>query len=177
MFNKEYSFIGIHADKVKKLTAQFDKESTARLFSRNIDVYMIAPLIGFLYGRKADIDKSHSDTTKIFPEQLIKESLNLKYNYQLIMLLDKKNEASFDNRLNKAFRYHGNVDNESDEQLFEKYVRGGVDILYEKLIEGEYSTEDYYMRNLYDFLKEFHERYNETVSNDNIVELCAQARG
>lgn len=175
MFSKEYSFTGIHADKVRKLTAQFDKESAARLFSRNIDVYIIAPLIGFLYGRKADIDKSNNDTTKIFPEQLIKESSNLKYNYQLIMLLDENNEASFDNRLDKAFRYYGSVDNVSDRQLFEKYVRGGVDILYEKLIEKANSTEDY-LRNLYDFLEEFHERYNEAVSNDIIMELCVLAR-
>ena len=175
MFNKEYSFTGIHADKVKKLTAQFDKDSTAKLFSRNIDVYIIAPLIGFLYGRKEDIDKSHSDTTKIFPEQLIKEASNLKYNYQLIMLLDEKNEASFDERLDKAFRHYGRVNNESDKQLFEKYVRGGVDVLYEKLIEEANSTEDY-IRNLYDFIEEFHERYNEAVSSDIIMELCALAR-
>lgn len=175
MFNKEYSFTGIHAGKVKKLTAQFNKESTAKMFSRNIDVYIIAPLIGFLYGRKADSDKSSSDTTKIFPEQLIKESSNLKYNYQLIMLLDEKNEASFENRLDKAFRYYGSDDNVSDKQLFEKYVRGGVDVLYEKLIEEANSTEDY-LRNLYDFLEEFHERYNEAVSNDIIMELCVLAK-
>ena len=54
MFDKEYSFKGIHAEKVSKLTAKFDE--TTSLFERNFDVYMMAPVVGFLYGRKADLD-------------------------------------------------------------------------------------------------------------------------
>ncbi len=177
LFEKEYSFRGSYATKVNKLTAQFDNNNSARLFNRNIDVYMIAPLIGFLYGRKTEQDKSGEDTTKIFPEQLIKEQASLKYNYQLIMLLDEKNEPSLDERLNKAFRHYGNNSDESlaNEQLYERYVLGGVDVLYEKLIEGSSSSEDYIMK-LYDFLEEFNERYNERVSNDRILDLCTLAR-
>lgn len=177
MFDKEYSFRGSHAEKVIKLTAQFDNNNSMRLFARNIDVYIIAPLVGFLYGRKANIDRSSNETTKIFPEQLAKEQTILKYNYQLIMLLDKQNEPSFDERLNKAFRYYGNGSPQTlaDEQLYEQYVLGGVDVLYEKLIE--YATvPDDYIRNLYDFLEEFHGRYNETALNDSILELCRLAR-
>lgn len=177
LFEKEYSFRGIHAEKVNKLTAQFDSNGTAKLFTRNIDVYIIAPLIGFLYGRKVEIDKSNNETTKIFPEQLSKEQTNLKYNYQLIMLLDKKNDTSFDERLNKAFRYYGNDSEQTlnDENLFEQYVRGGVDVLYEKLIERAIKAEDY-IKNLYDFMEEFSERYNAAVTSDSIFELCRLAR-
>ena len=60
MFDKEYSFKGIHAEKVSKLTAKFDE--TTSLFERNFDVYMMAPIVGFLYGRKADLDKNSSET-------------------------------------------------------------------------------------------------------------------
>ncbi len=175
MFDKEYSFRGSHAEKVVKLTAQFDSNSKARLFARNIDVYIIAPLIGFLYGCKADVNKTNSETTKIFPQQLSNELTNLKYNYQLIMLLDKKNEASFDERLNKAFRYYGSDQTKDDEIIFDQYVLGGVDVLYEKLIENATVSEDY-VKNLYDFMDEFNERYNEAVSSDSIVELCKLAR-
>ncbi|MCL6442965.1 MAG: hypothetical protein K6T83_05845 [Alicyclobacillus sp.] len=177
LFEREYSFRGSHAEKVIKLTAQFDKHSSARLFHRNIDVYIVAPLIGFLYGRKSEQDRSGSETTKIFPEQLYKEQATLKYNYQLIMLLDEKNEPSFDERLNKAFRYYGNESEKTlaDEELYEQYVLGGVDVLYEKLIEGSTTPEDYITR-LYDFLEEFNERFNDTVSNDRILDLCALAR-
>ena len=86
MFDKEYSFKGSHAEKVSKLTAKFDE--TTSLFERNFDVYMMAPIVGFLYGRKADLDKNSNETTKIFPDILMREKDNLMFNYRLIMLLD-----------------------------------------------------------------------------------------
>jgi len=172
MFDKEYSFRGIHAERVIKLTAKFDRDN--QLFARNLDVYMVAPIIGFLYGRKADLDKG-TETTKIFPDILIREQPNLKFNYRLIMLLDKENEPNFDERMNKAFRYYSSEKAQCDEQLYEQYVRGGVDVLYEKLIETA-STSDDYLKNLYDFLEEFDERYNQAISTDSILDLCRLAR-
>ena len=172
LFDKEYSFRGKHADKVIKLTAKFDRDN--QLFARNLDVYMVAPIIGFLYGRKADLDKG-TETTKIFPDILIREKPNLKFNYMLIMLLDKENEQNFDERVNKAFRYYGSEKAKSDEQLYEQYVRGGVDVLFEKLIETARNNDDY-LKNLYDFLEEFEERYNQAISTDSILDLCRLAR-
>lgn len=172
MFNKEYSFRGIHAEKVIKLTAKFDNDN--QIFARNFDVYMVAPIIGFLYGRKADLDKG-TETTKIFPDILMREQPNLKFNYRLIMLIDKENEPNFDERVNKAFRYYGSEKAKNDEKLYEQYVRGGVDVLYEKLIETARSRNDY-LKNLYDFMEEFDERYNQAVSTDSILDLCRLAR-
>lgn len=173
MFDKEYSFIGSHAEKVIKLTADFDK-SRNKLFARNFDVYLTAPIVGFLYGRKADLDKG-SENTKIFPDILMREQSNLKFQYRLIMLLDKENEANFDERVNKAFRYYGSDKAQTDEQLYEQYVRGGVDVLYEKLLSNVTSPDDY-LKNLYDFLEEFEDRYNHAVSTESILDLCQLAR-
>lgn len=172
MFDKEYSFRGKHAEKVIKLTSKFDENS--QLFARNFDVYMIAPIIGFLYGRKSVLDKN-GETTKIFPEILIREQPNLKFNYRLIMLLDKENERNFEERVNKAFRYYGSEKAINDEELYELYVRGGIDVLYEKLIETANNSEDY-LKNLYDFMEEIEERYNNTVTTDSILDLCRLAR-
>lgn len=88
MFDKEYSFRGKHAEYVVKLTAEYD-DKHHKLFNTNYDVYAIAPIIGFLYQRKAELDKT-GDATKIFPDKLIKEQQNLLFNYRLIMLLDRK---------------------------------------------------------------------------------------
>jgi len=173
MFNKEYSFKGTHAEKVNKLTSEFDKNKN-KLFTRNFDVYMVAPIIGFLYGCKSDLDKG-TETTKIFTEILVREEQNLKFNYRLIMLLDKENEPEFDERVNKAFRYYGSEEAKGDEQLYECYVRGGVDVLYEKLIETANNPDDY-LKNLYDFMEEFDERYNQSISAENILDLCQLAR-
>lgn len=175
MFDKEYSFKGSHANKVIKLTAQFDSNSSSKLFSRNIDVYIIAPLIGFLYGRRSLVDKSTTDTTKIFPQQLANEQTNIKYNYQLIMLLDKKNEPVVDERINKSFRYYGSKQTANDLKIYDEYVLGGVDVLYEKLIENSTGTDEY-IRSLYEFMEDFNERYNEAVTNDSILELCKLAQ-
>ena len=96
MFDKEYSFRGKHAEYVVKLTAEYD-DKHHKLFNTNYDVYAIAPIIGFLYQRKAELDKT-GDATKIFPDKLIKEQQNLVFNYRLIMLLDEKNEPDFNER-------------------------------------------------------------------------------
>ncbi|NMI07771.1 hypothetical protein HF638_27625 [Paenibacillus sp. SZ31] len=177
LFQKEYSFRGSHADKVNKLTSQFDDNGISKIFNRNIDVYILAPLIGFLYGRTANLDKSGSNTTKIFPEQLIKDDSILKYNYRLLMLLDEKNEQDFEKRVDKAFRNYGDESEETlaDEQSYNQYVLGGVEVLYEKLIEGATTPEDY-MTKLYDFMEQFNERYNETITDEKILDLCALAR-
>lgn len=173
MFDKEYSFKGGHAEKVIKLTAQFGAEPNIKLFQRNLDVYLVAPLVGFLYGRKAEmqtgIDRVINHT------QLIYEKTNLVYNYRLIMLLDTKNEPNSDERVNKAFRYFGSDKAATDEALYEEYVRGGIDVLNEKLIETANTTDDY-IKNLYDFLEEFDERYNQAVSTEEIIDLCKLAR-
>ena len=54
--------------------------------------------------------------------------------YRLIMLLDKEHEADFNERINKAFRYYDSEKAVVDEELFESYVRGGVDVLYENCL-------------------------------------------
>ena len=173
MFGKEYSFRGSHATKVNELTAEFDRDRN-KLFKRNLDVYIMASIVGFLYGRKADLERS-GETTKIFPEQLIGEQSVLQFNYRLIMLLDKSHEPDFEERVNKAFRHYGSDRAKQDEVLFEQYVRGGVDILHEKLVRGARSEEDY-LKNLYEFVEELHERYNHNISTDEILDLCRLAR-
>lgn len=173
MFDKEYSFRGKHCEYVIRLTAEYDTKKH-KLFATNYDVYAIAPIIGFLYGRKSELDKS-GDATKIFPDKLMKEQQNLLFNYRLIMLLEEKNEPDFEERINRAFRYYGTDKAKLDEELYESYVRGGVEVLYEKLIETAKNENDY-LENLYDFMEAFDERYNESISSENIIDLCQLAR-
>ena len=171
MFDKEYSFKGTHAERVIKLTAKFDDKN--QLFNRNLDVYIMAPIVGFLYQRKSEANTG--ETTKIFTQQLTGAQDDLLFNYRLIMLLDKNNEQNMDERVNKAFRQYGSEKAKNDEELYEKYVRGGVDQLYEKLIEPSKKPEDY-LKNLYDFMDEMDERYNQEIIADRIKELCALAK-
>ena len=168
MFDKQYRFSGSHAEKVNELTAVFDEESKAKLFERNLDVYINAPLIGFLYGRKG-IKNSDGNVSfqNIFPEQMIHASDQLKFILRLILLLDKEYEPDEAKRIDKAFRFFGK---EEDLALFDQYVLGGVEVLYEKLIEGANGPDEYIAR-LYDFVEEFNDRFNSGISNEDIVNL------
>ena len=73
--------------------------------------------------------------------------------------------------VSERFKHMG--ENPDDEARFDSYVRGGVDVLYEKLIEGASSPDDYVSR-LYDFVEEFQERFNEDIASDEILKLCSK---
>ena len=140
-------------------------------------MYTNAPLIGFLYGRTADVDDTKNPETNqvysqnVMGDRVIYSQEELQFNFRLIMLLDKNYEPDEEKRINKAFRHMGEDPN--DEARFDSYVRGGIDVLYEKLIEGANSPEDYVNR-LYDFIEEFNEKFNEDISDEEFLKLCTQ---
>ena len=72
MFDKQYRFRGIHAVRVDALTSVFDDTSKAKLFERNVDVYTNAPLVGFLYGRRADVDDTKNpETNQVYNQNVM----------------------------------------------------------------------------------------------------------
>lgn len=158
-FRREKILYGKHAEYTKKLK---DEE----IFVRNVDVYKVAPLIGFLYNKKVEEDKvknssSKLEETKIFTDQIVKESKYLKINFQLIILLDKEYEKDEEKRMEKAFR--NLADNQGDIELFESYVRGGIEILYKKCISDSTQKDDF-MYNIKEFIEEIKETYTEEYS-------------
>ena len=170
MFTTEYSFRGVYADKVKELTTlKFDKENT--LFNRNMDVYLLAPIIGFLYQKRSPIDKS-TNTTKIFAETLVQYQKEMEFAYRLVMLLDAEYEPDAQKRIDKAFKEYINPAQE-DLARIDEYVRGGVDILYEKLVQQSSMPEDY-LRNLYQFVEDCENRYGQ--NSQEILDLCRLAQ-
>ena len=177
MFDKQYRFRGRHAYRVDALTSVFDGVSKAKLFDRNVDVYANAPLVGFLYGRAAELDDAKNPETNqvysqnVMGDRVIYSQEELLFNFRLIMLLDKAYEPDEDTRINKAFRHMGEDPN--DEARFDSYVCGGIDVLYEKLIEGATSPDDYVNR-LYDFVEEFNEKFNEDISDEELLKLSTQ---
>ena len=72
-------------------------------------------------------------------------------------------------RLDKAFRRFGT--DGVDLQWFDAYVLGGVDVLYEKLVDGSTDPVEYVNR-MYDFIEEFNERFNEGITSKDILDLC-----
>lgn len=171
IFNGDYQFKGSHAEKVNRLTAAFNKMNNA-LFRRNLDVYILAPIVGFLYNRIAAVESSGKPANILY-DAMSKELDTLWFNYRLLMLLDAKHEPDFEKRVDKAFRSYGKEQAHDDEERYESFVRGGVDVLYEKLIEPSNVEEDF-LKNLFDFFEEFEDRYGQ--NSDEIVDLCRLAR-
>ena len=175
MFDKQYRFKGRHALRVDQLTGAFDEISKAKLIDRNVDVYANAPLIGFLYGRTADLDDTKNLETgqvynqNVMGDRVIYSSEELQFNFRLIMLLDANYEPDVEKRIDKAFKHMGK--DPADEERFDSYVRGGVDVLYEKLIEGATDPNDFIIR-LYEFIEEFYDRFNSEIEPDVILKLC-----
>ena len=175
MFDKQYRFTGSHAKMVNDLTAVIEPEKNTKLFDRNLDVYLNAPLVGFLYKRKGVKNSDNSISSQsIFADQMFANAERMKYIFRIILILDKDYEPELDKRLDKAFRHFG--DNAEDLELYDQYVLGGVEVLYEKLIEGSIRPLDYVMK-LYDFIEEFNERFNENINNKDVLKLCINNSG
>lgn len=156
IFIKNYYFYGKHGKQIEELKNE-------KLFKRLIDVYLVAPIIGFIYERTSVRDKS-DESKNILTETLIKEVEKIKYNYQLIMLLDEEYEPDFNKRVDKAFKYIGNEKSLEDFERFNSYVRGGIEILYENIIEKS-PTKDDYIKNYYEFMEEFQAVYNKEIKD------------
>ena len=127
----------------------------------------------YLY-KRISYDTKNPETGQVYNQNVMGDRViysqeELMYNFRLIMLLDKQYEPDEEKRIDKAFRHMG--EDPKDEERFDSYVRGGVDVLYEKLIEGATDPEEYINR-LYDFVEEFQDRFNSEVSNDDILQLC-----
>ena len=154
MFERDYTFRGKHANIVTQLTTEIDSETKFKLFERNIDVLILAPIVGFLYGRKANRDDSGNNpdnVKKINFDQMSRESSTLNYNYQLIMLLEDKDNLDIETRLNRAFRYSkDDPKKEECSKIFEQYVLGGIEVLEEKLLNNAL-TVDEYINNIYNY--------------------------
>lgn len=167
MFDKEYVFRGKHAEMVKKLTARLDDSSGRALFKTNYDVYAAAPIVGFIYNKKAEPDRGNadSDVTKIFRDKMMDEKEQLIFNYRLIMMLSLKNKKTLEERTEIAFK----LDDDDEarrpyDELYDSYVRGGVEVIYDKIFTEQEGTDDI-IKNMYNFFEEIHARYYHTVSD------------
>ena len=124
-------------------------------FSTNFDVYRIAPVIGYIYNRQAEVDKG--DDTKIFSEKIRNNRDELLFNYRVFMMLLNVNKSD-EEKIDIAFK----MDDKDEERkaydvLFNSYVLGGVEELYEQIFNNADSIEDYIM-NLNEFLRDLRVR-------------------
>lgn len=140
-FTKEFEFKGKHASMCQELWAKNDPEHS--YFRRLLDIYIIAPIIGFRSQRKASEDLSGTSNVSIFGDTLRGAKSELDFILQMILMLERADEFTPKECADIAFR--GAQTEEQFKEyntLFNDYARGGVEILYEELVMHSPDIED-----------------------------------
>lgn len=160
MFDKDFQIKGRHATYWKALSKApsnaRDVSKNFKVFENYIHVYMLAPIIGIVYGHRGKSDTTdNKDTAGVLAEILIKNQSKLKYIYRLIMLLDDSEGLTKEEKLNRAFYEDDNEEStKAGLAVFHSYFLGGLEILYENFVERCITDEDYIQR-MYEFVEEF----------------------
>lgn len=142
-FKREFQFTGKHARMAGELWIMNDSKNS--YFRRLIDLYILAPIIGFRLNRKAEADHSEADVKSVFPEQILKERDKLEFIMQMILMLEYTDTLDYKSCVNLAFREPETVEEfQKYYKLFHDYVRGGVEELYERLIVRKPELEEEY---------------------------------
>lgn len=152
MFSDDYDLTGRHASIVKFFV------NDAKMFSYYIDVYKCAAIFGLLYDRHADKDTTIKDRANILASAFNNHRSDCVFLYRLTMLLERSTNATTEERVDRAFR--DDADEEHPEklkanmELFNSYVRGGLEVMQEQFLDGCNSEEDY-MRRTYEKFMDF----------------------
>lgn len=175
MYERNILIKGKHATYMKELVANIDTNIGQGIFKRNLDVYLMAPIVGMLYGRLADQDNSSADSTSIHTEQLLGESEELEANYRTIMLLHDQTQEDIEKRIERAFKYDRNEEKRKmGDDIFERYMLGGIEVLHEKLLDNAKDMDDIVMK-LFEFINDFDQRYLEKIAFDELERLCQKS--
>lgn len=153
MFENDYALTGKHATYVKYLV------NDAKLYKRYIDVYMNGAVFGLLHNRTAPVDKDSSDRARIYADAFANCRMECVFLYRLVMLLEKSSELESPERIDRAFRDDANEDDpeklKQNLELFNSYVRGGIEEIYEEFIDGHGTTPEEYLDRAMEVMEQF----------------------
>lgn len=154
MFSSDIYVRGKYASLLKFLSEKTEKndksEKVAGVFKRDIDVYLTAAVIGLNFGLRREAD-NNSDKAKIHVDTVLKEQNNLMFIFRIAMLVDNSTGLNADEKINRAFK---SPDTPENIELFNSYVRGGIEWLYEQFTEGT-TTKDDYLAKIYEIVNSF----------------------
>ena len=151
-FSKPIRFRGTHAAYVQYLCTERGKprEGGVNIYSRVMDAYMAAVIVGLKYGKTANHNEEVVFASEIFKntkenqnkkltssdigaETVHAEQTTLNYLYRLVMLCEKERGLSDEEKISNAFKSEGNQKKIDDNiEMMNRYARGGVELLYER---------------------------------------------
>lgn len=179
MFDNDYTISGKHAKYLKflaKKNSESENSAGAKIFERYIDVYLNAAIFGLIYAQKSKKDaesEDRSNSANILASAFIREHENCIFLYRLVMLLDESCGLSLEQKINRAFLCEGSDEQNKEVQknleLFNDYVRGGIEIMYEKFTEDCHNPEDY-LNKTYEVITSFQLEMT-GISDEKISEM------
>lgn len=145
IFQGQIKIIGKHADIMQKyckekgsnqdisfrITNNDGESKVFYLFETRINIYMCAGMLGIIYNRKSDVDKSTSTSSSVMTDMIGKQMENLLIMYRY-MVLGRTTDSPND-KIKRAFSLN-KTDEEEQKELkeLEDYVRGGLEIIDER---------------------------------------------
>lgn len=158
MFDKEFEFKGKHAGYVRFLKDEIG------LFKTYREAYTISAVVGFLNANRSSKDfTEEARPASVLPGEMVQKRTELTLIYRIMMLLDEADNFTIDDYKNRAFRDDADIEDHPENfknnmELFNSYVLGGLEIIYEKfqLCNDKNST----VNTLYDYLMDFFEDNN-----------------
>lgn len=181
MFNNDFKITGKHANYWKDLcelagnVPDRDQHANFKIFKAYIDAYITCPIIGFHYNRKGKIDNSVSGEAGMLAAILTKRSQELKFVYQILMLLDVDSEPDVDKRVFRAFNFSEKTEEDrkiiaENMAVYNSYFLGGLEVLYEQFVD-ECLDRDAFLLKMYQFTKEFYESQDGEALEDAINKI------
>ena len=167
MFNSNFDITGIHANYLKDLcelrgnVTDKDQHSNFKIFKAYVDAYIVCPLIGYQYSRKGKMGSAADGDVGILAEQIVKRSGELKYVYQILMLVDEESEPDKEKRIYRAFNFSEKTDEDramiaDNMKIFNEYFLGGIEVLHEQFVD-ECIDRDAFLQRMYQYTKMFYE--------------------
>lgn len=152
LFENEIELIGRYATIVRHL-----KEDIG-LFTTFREAYVTAAIIGYANKRtESDGGEDKVQAASIFPNELSRRKHDLRFLYRIVMLVEEDPAFTIEDYMDRAFRDDadgGNIENlKRNMALFNSYVCGGLDFLYEKF--GSLGRTDDIVDALYEMVHDF----------------------
>ena len=97
----------------------------------------------------------------ILLEQISKKRSELRFVYQILMLIDEDSEPDEEKRIYRAFKLSESSDEDKERiaenmKIFNEYFFGGIEVLHEQFVD-ECTDDDSYLRRMYEDVKRFNE--------------------
>lgn len=167
MFDRNQDFYGVQANYLKDLcelrgnVPDKDQHNNFKIFTSYVDAYVVCPLIGYQYGRRVPMGVQSEGDVGILYEQISKRKSELKFVYQIIMLIDEDSEPDQEKRIYRTFRLSETSEEDKpllaeNMRIFNEYFYGGIDVLHEQFVD-QCTDDDSYLREIFEFVQKFNE--------------------